>query len=76
MAEKQQSSYNIEDVVNTSNKILKWSEEQKMNPALLLHSLIFTTEYLVKRGGFVPKQIADIRRASKKIIDNTVKNED
>ena len=72
MAEKKESSYNIENVIETSNNLLKWSEEQKINPALLLHSLIFTTEYLIKRGGFVPKQIADIRRASKKIIENTV----
>ena len=72
MAEKQETRYNIEDVVKTSNDILKWSEEQKVNPALLLHTLIFTTEYLTKRGGFIPKQIADIRRASKKIIDGTI----
>ena len=71
MTEKQETPYTIEDVIKTSNDILKWSEEQKVNPALFLHTLIFTTEYLTKRGGFIPKQIAEIRRASKKIIEGT-----
>ena len=70
MVEKQTTHYNTEDVMNNVNKLLKFSEEEKMNPALFLHTLIFTSEYMIKRFGFVPKDIAEIRRQSRHILDS------
>jgi len=69
MAEQPQNPYTTEDVIKNVNKFLKILEEEKMHPALFLHSLIFTSEFMIKRFGFIPKEIAEIRRQSREIID-------
>jgi len=70
MVEKKNSHYQFEEVVQFSNKILKLSEEEKVDAAIMLHSLIFTEEYLIKNLGFIPKQIADIRRNTKRLLQS------
>ena len=70
MTERKISPYTTEDVVKNANKLLQYSNEEKINPALFLHCLIFTSEFMIKKFGFVPKDVAEIRRQSRHIIDH------
>lgn len=74
MVKKTGFEYSTKDVINNVNRLLKQYEEEKINPAVFLHSLIFTTEYMIKKMNFIPKQIADIRRQSRKIIEEIDKD--
>jgi hypothetical protein len=68
MTNKEQSRYSIEDVINCSDKLLKFYETEKVDTAIFLHSLIFTSEFLISKLNFVPKEIAEIRRQTKKLV--------
>ncbi|MFH1100463.1 MAG: hypothetical protein V1726_00295 [Methanobacteriota archaeon] len=70
MAERQTSHYSTEDVIKSANKLLQYSQDEKISPALFLHSLIFTSEFMIKKFGFIPKDVAEIRRQSRQIIDH------
>jgi len=69
MVEKEVTQYTTQDLITNVNKLLKYAEQEKMNPAIFMHSLIFTSEFMIQKYNFVPKEIAEIRRQSKKLID-------
>ncbi|MEM4257808.1 MAG: hypothetical protein QXL17_01475 [Candidatus Thermoplasmatota archaeon] len=69
---QQPQSYTTQDVLNNVNKVFKLAEQEQWNPAIFLHTLIFTSEVVMKQYQFVPKEIAEIRRQTKKIIDHIV----
>ncbi|MDH7517216.1 MAG: hypothetical protein QHH19_02585 [Candidatus Thermoplasmatota archaeon] len=68
MANKEVSKYTTDDLLKSVNKLLKFSQDEKMDPAIFLHSLIFTSEFMIKKFNFIPKQVAEIRRQSREII--------
>lgn len=70
MTKRKTSQYSTEDVIKNANKLLQYSENEKINPGLFLHSLIFTSEFMIKKFGFIPKDIAEIRRQSRLIISH------
>jgi hypothetical protein len=70
MADKEAHSYSMEDVFTNVNKILKIFKEEKIDPAVFLHSIIFASELMIKNYRFVPKDVAEIRRQSRKIVDD------
>jgi hypothetical protein len=45
-------------------------KEEKIDPAVFLHSIIFASELMIKNYRFVPKDVAEIRRQSRKIVDD------
>ena len=73
MADKETHSYSMEDVFTNVNKILKIFKEEKIDPAVFLHSIIFASELMIKNYRFVPKDVAEIRRQSRKIVDDLSK---
>lgn len=73
MPEREKHSYSMEDVFTNANKILKIFKDEKIDPAVFLHSIIFTSELMIKNYNFVPKDIAEIRRQSRKIVDDLSK---
>lgn len=73
MADKDVSKYTTEDLLKNVNKLFKFSQEEKIDPAIFLHSLIFASELMIKNYRFVPKDVAEIRRQSKKIVDDLSK---
>jgi len=73
MANKETRSYSMEDVFANVNKFLKMFKEEKIDPAVFLHSIIFTSELMIKNYRFVPKDVAEIRRQSRKIVDDLSK---
>jgi len=73
MPEREKHSYSMEDVFTNTNKILKIFKDEKIDPAVFLHSIIFTSELMIKNYNFVPKDIAEIRRQSRKIVDDLSK---
>jgi hypothetical protein len=66
---QQSTKYTTEDVIKNVNKLLKVAEQEKWNPAVFFHALIFTSEFVMKQYKFVPKEVAEIRRQTKKIIE-------
>ena len=70
MVEKEANRYSTEDVIRNVNKLLQFSDDEKIDPSLFLHTLIFTSEFMIKKFGFVPKDVAEIRRQSRHIIDH------
>jgi len=74
MVDKERVTYSIEDVIKCSDKLLKFCEEEKLDHAVFLHSLIFTSEFMISKLNFVPKQIADIRRQTKKLVNELNKD--
>jgi len=73
MPDKEVSKYTTEDLIKTVNKLLKFSQDEKIDPSIFLHSLIFISELMIKNYHFVPKDIAEIRRQSKKVVDDLSK---
>jgi hypothetical protein len=73
MVDKETHSYSIEDVFTNVNKFLKIFKDEKIDPAVFLHSIIFTSELMIKNYRFVPKDVAEIRRQSRKMVDNLSK---
>jgi len=73
MADKETHSYSIEDVFTNVNKFLKIFKDEKIDPAVFLHSIIFTSELMIKNYRFIPKDVAEIRRQSRKMVDNLSK---
>ncbi len=69
MVDKEVSKYTTDDLLKNVNKLLKFSQDEKMDPAIFLHSLIFSSEFMIKKFNFVPKQVAEIRRQSREIIE-------
>jgi len=59
MADKEAHSYSMEDVFTNVNKFLKIFKEEKIDPAVFLHSIIFTSELMIKNYHFVPKDVVD-----------------
>ena len=74
MTNKERSTYSIEAVIKCSDKLLKFCEEEKVDHAIFLHSLIFTSEFMISKLNFVPKEIADIRRQTKKLVNELSKD--
>ncbi|EMR74426.1 hypothetical protein MBGDN05_00867 [Thermoplasmatales archaeon SCGC AB-539-N05] len=74
MTNKERSGYSIKDVLNYSDKLLKFCEQEKLDHTIFLHSLIFTTEFMIDKFNFVPKEIAEIRRQTKKLVNELSKN--
>ncbi len=72
---QQQNQYTTEDLIKNVNTLLKVAEQEKWNPAVFLHALIFTSEFVMKQYQFVPKEIAELRRQTKKIIDHIANQE-
>jgi hypothetical protein len=70
MMESDLSKYSLGDVTKYSDKLLKLLNDEKINPAVFLHSLIFTSEIMIKQYRFVPKQVAEIRRQTRKLVDS------
>jgi len=70
MVDKEPHKYSMEDVFKNVNNLLKTFKEEKLDPAVFLHSLIFASELMIKNYRFVPKDVAEIRRQSRKIVDD------
>ena len=74
MTNKERSGYSIKDVINYSDKLLKFCEQGKLDHTIFLHSLIFTTEFMIGKFNFVPKEIAEIKRQTKKLVNELGKD--
>jgi len=70
MVDKEPHKYSMEDVFKNVNNLLNFFKEEKLDPAVFLHSLIFASELMIKNYRFVPKDVAEIRRQSRKIVDD------
>lgn len=76
MKEPNEHPYSTETVMKTVNKLLKLAEQENLHPAVFLHSLIFASELMIMNYQFIPKQIAEIRRQSRKVIEELEKEEE
>lgn len=68
MNNKERPRYSIRDIINYSDKLLKFCEAEKLDHTIFLHSLIFTSEFMINKYNFIPKEIAELRRQTKKLV--------
>jgi hypothetical protein len=62
------NAYKFEDAMNVADDIFKMNKEKEYHPGAFVHGLVFALETVQQSYKISPKQIADVKRGTRKYL--------